>query len=45
MGGRLFFVADDGVNGPELWSTDGTEGGTVLVADLRPGAQGSAPDG
>jgi ELWxxDGT repeat protein len=27
----------------ELWKSDGTEAGTVLVADIRPGAQGSYP--
>jgi large repetitive protein len=37
----LLFVADDGVHGPELWRTDGTASGTVLVKDLRPGAQGA----
>lgn len=36
--GRLFFEADDGAHGDELWTSDGTAGGTVLVSDLRPGA-------
>lgn len=35
-GPRLYFQADDGVNGSELWVTDGTPGGTTLVADLTP---------
>ena len=42
-GGVVFFVADDGVHGPELWMTDGTTEGTVLVRDIRPGSQGSSP--
>jgi ELWxxDGT repeat protein len=38
---RLFFAADDGTNGQELWSSDGTESGTTLVENLGPGS--SAP--
>nr|WP_279636900.1 GNAT family N-acetyltransferase [Corallococcus llansteffanensis] len=34
MGRQLFFVADDGRHGPELWVTDGSAKGTVLVAEL-----------
>jgi ELWxxDGT repeat protein/VCBS repeat-containing protein len=32
-----FFLADDGVNGRELWFTDGTAAGTFLLRDLYPG--------
>jgi ELWxxDGT repeat protein len=35
--GRDYFGANDGFLGYELWSTDGTPGGTRLFADLCPG--------
>src|SRR5262249_58532624 len=38
VGGTLFFTANDGVNGEELWKSDGTEAGTVLVKDINPGS-------
>lgn len=39
----LFFVADDGATGRELWVTNGTVDGTYRVTDLRLGAAGSHP--
>ena len=41
--GTLFFAADDGVSGTELWRSDGRTGGTFRVQDIAPGALGSGP--
>jgi ELWxxDGT repeat protein len=37
VNGVIFFIANDGSTGYELWKSDGTPGGTVLVKDIRPG--------
>lgn len=37
VNGTIYFEADDGVHGLELWKTDGTTGGTVMVMDINPG--------
>jgi ELWxxDGT repeat protein len=39
----LFFSANDGVAGFELWSSNGSSGGTLLVKDVTIGATGSFP--
>jgi ELWxxDGT repeat protein len=36
VNGTVFFAASSGYEGRELWKTDGTEAGTVLVKDLLP---------
>jgi len=43
VNGTLFFIAFDGVTGRELWRSDGTAGGTVLVRDINTGASDSSP--
>jgi trimeric autotransporter adhesin len=40
---KLYFVANDGETGLELWSSDGTEAGTTLVKDIYTGEIGSKP--
>ncbi len=39
--GRLYFAADDGAHGAELWSTDGTTQNTNMVKDIQPDSTGS----
>jgi len=39
----VFFAADDGVNGQELWRTGGTTVSTVLAMDIDQGPDASAP--
>ncbi|WP_158619315.1 ELWxxDGT repeat protein [Corallococcus sp. AB011P] len=43
LGGTLFFAATDTLHGRELWKSDGTAEGTVLVKDLVPGTASSMP--
>ena len=38
----LFFAANNGINGMELWKTNGTDESTVLVKDINPGAPSSS---
>ncbi|MEZ6121641.1 MAG: GEVED domain-containing protein [Planctomycetaceae bacterium] len=43
VGERVFFAADDGTHGYEMWVSDGTEDGTARLADLFPGIGSSNP--
>jgi ELWxxDGT repeat protein len=40
---KIYFSAADDVHGQELFMTDGTAAGTVLVKDMLPGAGNSVP--
>jgi ELWxxDGT repeat protein len=42
-GTLLFTVGSDNYNGAELWKSDGTAAGTVMVKDIFPGTTGSLP--
>lgn len=42
LGTRLVFANNDLVHGYEPWTTDGTPGGTALLADILPGLSSSA---
>jgi ELWxxDGT repeat protein len=38
-----YFAADDGINGVELWRSDGTTAGTYLIANIGVGNLSSSP--
>ena len=43
VNGTLFFAAQDGEHGRELWKSDGTAAGTMLVKDIDPGGGRARP--
>ncbi len=45
VGGQLFFVASDDAHGQELWTSDGTTGGTHILKDIVAGPNGLNPMG
>lgn len=44
LGNTLYFTAADDMHGVELWKSDGTAAGTVLVRDIYPGKTFDGPD-
>lgn len=45
FGSHIYFTARTEELGTELWRTDGTLDGTVLVRDINPGTASSTPEG
>lgn len=43
VGNKIFFTANNGTNGYELWVTDGTAEGTTMVKDIYAGTTSSNP--
>jgi ELWxxDGT repeat protein len=43
LGTKLIFIGEDATNGQELWITDGTPEGTMLIKDINPGSASSNP--
>jgi ELWxxDGT repeat protein len=44
QGNWVYFSADDGLHGEELWQSDGSQGGTSVVTDINPGPADASPD-
>jgi trimeric autotransporter adhesin len=44
LNGMFLFSAADDTNGLELWKTDGTSDGTVMIKDIFPGGGSSNPN-
>ncbi len=43
VNGTLYFRADDGRTGSEVWRSNGTIEGTVVLPEVNPGAGGASP--
>ena len=44
FGNKFIFANDDGINGKELWISDGTAAGSYMIKDINPGPPGSTPN-
>jgi ELWxxDGT repeat protein len=42
--GLIYFNPDNGINGKELWVTDGTEDGTRFIKDISPASDNYGPN-
>lgn len=42
---HVYFYANDGIHGMELWRTDGTSAGTIMLGDIEPGPKGILYEG
>ena len=45
VNGTLYFAADDGRTGVEVWRSDGTPGGTAVLPEVNPGPGDASPAG
>jgi len=43
IGTNFYFSADDGINGRELWVSNGTGPGTTILKNIKTGSAGSSP--
>ena len=43
LGKRVYFTANDGEHGVEVWKSDGTKAGTKLLKDINPGTTTAWP--
>ncbi len=43
MNGSIYFTASDSAHGQQLWSSNGTSGGTVMLTDVNPTYGGCSP--